>query len=183
MNFKTLDVKLLFALALGCFLVVGCGGEKNSNKTASIKSNFDASPYVADKEIPGALNVIELKKKSKDKDKIVVVGRIGGSIDPWVSGRAAFSIVDRSIKACSDETPDGEACSCETPWDYCCETDKLRDGMVLVKFVDTNGNVIKQDAKIVFALKELQTVTIEGTAQRDTAGNLTVLATRMYAAK
>jgi hypothetical protein len=39
----------------------------------------------------------------------------------WIEGRAAFSLVDQSLKACSDVEGD----DCPVPWDYCCETEKL----------------------------------------------------------
>ena len=42
------------------------------------------------------------------------------------------------------------------------------------------GSVVRHDARATFGLKELQTVVIRGTAERDDAGNLTVLATGMF---
>ncbi len=100
----------------------------------------------------------------------MMVGRIGGSLNPWVDDRGAFSIVDPSLLACSDEKEEGEPCSCKTPWDYCCETDKLPDAMALVKFVESDGSVVNHDARKVFNLVELQTVVVKGKAQRDDAG-------------
>ena len=119
------------AICLAGLIVSGCGGEKKPNAKANEPTTYDATGFLAKAEIPGAKDVIAVRKDSKDGDDIVVVGRIGGSIDPWVEGRAAFSIVDRSLKACSDDKEDGEPCSCKTPWDYCCETDKLKDASLL----------------------------------------------------
>jgi hypothetical protein len=40
--------------------------------------------------------------------------------------------------------------------------------------------VVKADARSLFDLKELSTVVIKGTAKRDEAGNLTVLASGLF---
>lgn len=172
----------LFAENFACLILVallltGCG------KPTPATVAYDGSKFVLAAEPEGALDVIEVRQSAKDSDEVVIIGRIGGSLKPWVDGRAAFNIVDPSLLACSDETADGEECSCKTPWDYCCETDKLPEAMALVKFVEGDGSVVKHDARDVFNLKELQTVIIKGTAERDDAGNLTILAAGMYVRK
>jgi hypothetical protein len=158
-----------------CF--VGCG-----EKVATVE-NYDASAFLLTTAPDGAVEVSAARNSSKDADDVVVVGRIGGSLDPWVKGVAAFSIVDSSLRACSDETEEGEVCSCKTPWDYCCETDKLPTAMALVKFVDDGGKVVPHDAKTNFGVQELDTVIIKGKAKRDDAGNLTILAKSMFVKK
>ncbi len=59
------------------------------------------------------------RKMPKTQQDVVVVGRIGGRVNPWVKGTAAFPIVDRSLKPCNEIEGD----TCETPWDYCCEAE------------------------------------------------------------
>jgi hypothetical protein len=93
---------------------------------------------------------------------------------------AAFQIVDNSIKACSDDTPEGEDCGCATPWDYCCETEKLPNAMAFIRFNDNQGNVHMLGAKSLFPVNELSTVVVKGIAKRDDAGNLTILADGIY---
>ncbi len=171
---KILDCQL-FVLATLVLLVAGCGIE-----TTQAIATYDASSFMLGAEPDGAVEVAAARESAQDKDEVVIVGRIGGSLDPWVKGRAAFSIVDNALLACSDEKEEGEPCSCKTPWDYCCETDKLPDAMALVKFVDSDGSVVKHGAKVNFGVKELDTVIIKGTAERDDAGNLTVLARGMF---
>ena len=100
-------------------------------------------------------------------------------MNPWVEGRAAFSIVDNSLKACSDIPGD----MCKKPWDYCCETPKLPSSTALIKVVGEDGNLVKADARKLLGVKELSTVVVRGKAQRDDTGNLTVLATGIYVAK
>lgn len=168
------SVAIVSFAAIGLF--VGCSEPSVEVK----KSNYDGTKFVLTAEPADGQNVIAVRETSSDGDEIVIIGRVGGSLNPWVDERAAFSIVDPSLLACSDAKEAGETCSCKTPWDYCCETDKLPGAMALVKFVEADGSVVSHDARAVFGLKELQTVVIEGTAQRDDAGNLTVLATGMF---
>ena len=130
---------------------------------------------VLKKEPKGAVDVLALRKNAKDQQDIVVVGRIGGRPNPWVKGSAVFPIVDRSLKACNEIEGD----TCKTPWDYCCESN-LPKATVLVMFVDEKGKVIKKDARELLKVKELQTVVVEGKAKRDKAGNVTVLASKLY---
>ena len=105
-----------------------------------------------------------------------MIGRIGGDVNPWVEGLAAFSVVDRSLAACTDIHGD----ECPTPWDYCCVTDQLPGAKMLVKVVDDNGEVIKTDARELLGVKELQTLIIEGQARKDDEGNVTLLAHSIY---
>lgn len=120
--------------------------------------------------------VIEAREAVKDGDEVAVLGRIGGSVDPWIAGRAAFQIVDPTLVPCSEKPGD----SCTTPWDYCCDTDKLPKSMATVKFVDETGKTIDTDARQLLGVKELTRVVVKGKAQRDEAGNLTVLASGVY---
>ena len=158
---------------------VGCAQQSATEPVAVAPASAAATSFLLSDEPAGAKTVIEVRKAAKDKDDVVIVGRIGGSAHPWIKGRAAFSIVDQTLKACSDIPGD----DCPIPWDYCCETDKLPTSKALVKFVDDSGSVIKEDARALLNVKELQTVVIRGTAQRDEAGNLTVLANGIFVKK
>lgn len=170
---------LLFSVAV-CFLV-GCGNatttpESNSTTEATTTTPAATSNVLLTSEPAGAKEVIDARKSAQNDEEVVLVGRIGGSENPWVDGRAVFSIVDNSLKSCSDIPGDG----CEKPWDYCCETDKLPTSMALIKVVDDKGTLIKEDARKLLNLKELQTVVVKGKAQRDDAGNLTVFANGIF---
>jgi hypothetical protein len=153
-------------LAASSLAVLGCG-----SATETSKSN----KFLLPAEPGGAVDVLALRADAKDQQDIVVVGRIGGRVDPWVKGTAAFPIVDRSLRACNQIEGD----TCETPWDYCCEPN-LADATVLVKFVDEAGKTIKEDPRELLNVKELQTVVVKGKAQRDKDGNVTVLASQLH---
>jgi hypothetical protein len=156
-------------------LVVGCKQEGNITPAAVGKPSAEGEKYVLPTEPDAAQSVQSARTAAETEDEVVVAGRIGGSVDPWLEGIAAFSIVDPSLKACNAIPGD----NCPTPWDYCCESN-LKDSMALVKIVDDGGNVVQSDARTLLGVKELDTVVVRGKAQRDDAGNLTILASGVH---
>lgn len=166
---------------LGLVIAVGCGQKTATNETTSTPApaaSVDGSAYILNDEPEGAKDVIAVREAAKDGDEVLIVGRIGGE-EPWNEGRAAFTIVDGSLKACSDIPGD----NCQTPWDYCCATDKLPTSTALIKVVDAEGNLIKADARELLGVKELSTVVVKGKAQRIEGGNLIVLASGVHVKK
>ena len=153
---------------------IGCGSRGDSEPLPV--STIDGTPYLLTEEPADAQEIIAARASAQDRQTVAVVGRIGGSADPWVKGRAAFSIVDLSLTSCSDM----EDHQCKVPWDYCCETDELAAATALVKVVDAEGKLLHADARQLLKLSELQTVVVRGTAQRDDAGNLTLLASGIF---
>ena len=151
---------------------VGCG---SSSQPAAAPAAQGAAYRLSD-EPQGARGVKEVKDDVQDGDEVVVVGRIGGETNPWVEGQAAFLVVDKSLKPCNENDDD----ACETPWDYCCDTDQLPASKAMVKIVDEHGKTVGSDARKLLGLKELQTVVVRGKAKRDEAGNLTVLANGVF---
>jgi hypothetical protein len=87
---------------------------------------------------------------------------------------AAFTIVDAKVPYCAADE------SCPTPWDYCCQTDAVKDNIATVQIVDESGKPVLSDARKLLNVKELSTVTVQGTVKRDKQGNLTVLATKLF---
>lgn len=174
-----------FALPLFCLgfvVAVGCSTENSAPPKVSdqgAEAAIDGAKFLISEEPSGAQAVIATRQSAVDGDEVLLVGRIGGAENPWVKGRAAFTIVDDSLQACSDIPGD----QCESPWDYCCETDKLPTSTALVKIVDEQGNPVQADARELLHVTELSRVVVKGKAQRDDAGNLTVLATGIYVTK
>lgn len=163
---------LFLSLVAGLVSLAGC------SQDSSIPA-VDGTKFLLSEEPEGAADVIQAREVAKDGDDVVVVGRIGGDENPWIEGRAAFSIVDGSLNACSDIPGD----DCPKPWDYCCETHKLPTSTALVKVVDDNGTLVMADAKQLLDVRELSTVVVQGKAKRDDAGNLIVLATGVFVKK
>jgi hypothetical protein len=152
--------------------------------TASQSLAAEAPPKTVDKKFllekapQRAAEVAAIRKDAKDGEEVVVVGRVGGRKSPWVKNAAAFSIVDRSMKACNERPGD----TCPTPWDFCCEAD-LPKSTLLVLVQDADGKLIKKDARELLGLKELDTVFIQGKAKRDKAGNVTLVADKFFVAE
>ena len=170
-SFAMIVLAALFAPQAGCSKSSTSDSDQPAGEVV-----LDGSKYLLDSEPAGAKEVIAAREEAKDGDPIVVVGRIGGSENPWVAGRAAFWIVDGSLKACSDIPGD----TCEKPWDYCCETHKLANATALVKVLDDQGDIVKAGARSLLNVRELSTVIVQGTAKRDDSGNLTVLASGVF---
>jgi hypothetical protein len=120
------------------------------------------------------MEVADARKSAKADEAIAIVGRIGGSGEPFVDGVAAFTVVDLKIPYCSDDE------GCPTPWDYCCTQDQVKDSIATVKLVDAEGKPVTDDARKLLGVKELSVVVAEGTARRDESGNLTVAATKIF---
>lgn len=173
------QITICLASALVASLLQGCAGETATDtQTATESSDVDGSRFLLAAQPDGAQPVLAVRKQAKHDEEVVMVGRIGGSRDPWINGRAAFSIVDPSLKACSDIPGD----KCPVPWDYCCESN-VADSKALVKVVDADGKLVPVDARKLLSVQELETVVVRGKAQRDDEGNLTVLATGIYVKK
>ncbi len=150
--------------ALAAVLLAGCS---QSNDPAG-------SEYVLAAEPAGALGIVEARETVQNDDEVVLVGRIGGDTDPFVEGIAAFTLVDLSLEPCpADE-------GCPTPWDYCCDLNKLPSHKATVKVVDQQGRLVSVDARKLLGVDTLATVVVRGKAKRDEAGNLTVLADGVY---
>ena len=173
------------SLATGVLAVVGLIGCSSQPSTAPVElasppnrtASAAGAKYRLDAEPAGARNVADVRAGAADGEKVVVVGRIGGDVNPWVEGRAAFTIVDLSLQACSDIPGD----SCPTPWDYCCEAD-LPKATLLVSIRDSGGRLVKTDARELLGVSELDTVVVQGNAQRDSDGNVSIVARKVYVA-
>jgi hypothetical protein len=121
----------------------------------------------------------EAKKSAKAGDPITLRGRIGGSVDPFVPGRAVFTLVGPGLKACSENADDG----CKTPWDYCCDTkDEIAAHSATIQVVDASGAPLKLNVKGQNGLKELSDVIIVGKVAQAQGAVLVVNASGMYIA-
>lgn len=128
-------------------------------------------------EPEGSKFVEEVKKGAKKGDTVVVRGRIGGSLEPFVGGRAVFTIVGPGIKSCADEPDD----PCKTPWDYCCET---KSDIVLhsasVQVMDKSNKLMKMGMKGRGGLEELTDVSVVGKVTFADGKAMVVQATGVY---
>lgn len=125
-----------------------------------------------------AKDVKDAKPTLKAGDKVVLVGRVGGSDEPFVAQRAVFTLVDRRLKACGEGNPDDK---CQTPWDYCCESrTDITANSATVQVVGTDGQPVKAELNGQKGLKPLATVTVVGTVTTAEGENFVITASGLF---
>ena len=155
----------------------GCGKGSDLTATAAHATvvNIDGSQFLLSEEPDGAVGVITARESAEDGKPLVMVGRIGGAANPWIDGRAAFTLLDASMTVVAEgEMAEGAVCTGD-----CCATERLACTAV-VKVVDGDGQLIAIDSRQLLGVKEADMVVVEGKAQKDKAGNFVMLASRVY---
>ena len=128
-------------------------------------------------EPAGALGVLKVRQSAKAGDHVTMIGRIGGSENPFVSNRAVFTMVDASVKTCLEM---GDA-NCPTPADYCCEdSTELAKSMASVNITDKSGKPLTISLAADGSLKPLMWIAVEGTLQPTDGGAFIVNADHIY---
>ncbi|QDV73743.1 hypothetical protein [Botrimarina mediterranea] len=173
---------LLFGL-LGTVTAVGCGTAADSGKSiptttrvSNAAASIDASHYKLAEEPEGAVGVIAARESAEDGAPLVLVGRIGGAANPWIDGRAAFTLLDPSMSVVANGQDSGETELC---LDDCCAVDR-QNCTTLVKVVDGQGKLVAVDSRELLGVKESDMVVVKGTAQKDKSGNFVMLASGVY---
>jgi hypothetical protein len=165
-----LAVPIAIVITLG---VWSCSKSDDAKKSAPpAASNLPDSFWL--KTAPAdAKPVAEVRANAKTGDKVVVTGFVGGSTEPFTGGAAALTLVDASVKACTED-------HCPTPWDYCCEpVENLRKNMVTIEFRE-KGTLLKTSARGFHGLDHSKKAVVAGEAKRDEAGNVVVIANGVY---
>ena len=163
---------LAFAAAL-----TGCGGSSAPERAVSATTAaINGDQFLLADEPDGAIGVIEARDTAEDGQPLVIVGRIGGAANPWIEGRAAFTLLDASMALVADgtESQEGEICL-----DDCCAEERGKC-TALVKVVDADGKLVAADSRKLLGVSEADTVVIQGTASKDESGNFTVLAQGVF---
>lgn len=156
------------SLALALLAAGGCRkGKGEALPTSDLPDSFWLKSEPAN-----AKPVAEVREKAKSGEQVVVAGRVGGAKEPFAKDAAAFTVVDASLKPCTDE--------CSAPWDYCCEPpDRLTKNTITIEFLD-GASRIKTGARGFHGLDHLKNVVVTGEARRDEAGNMVVVAKGIY---
>lgn len=168
---------LVAAVALAVFTAACTVKEEHGGAPHSdSKAARPPTTFVLQAEPPGAQPVKELLQKAKDGEEVVAVGRVGEE----VKGRAAFRLVDATLKPCSEmEMPD----ACTTPWDYCCTPpDELRKYAASVE-LRQGGSALAADLLGWNGFDHMRTVVVQGRVERDSTGNITIAASGVFVRK
>lgn len=161
------------ACKLACGALFCLAAATGCTRTAAVQETaVPDSKYQLAAEPAGALDVIDLREKAKDGEPVVVLGRVGGGVKPWIDGRAAFLLVDdRVAPSCDDE-------KCDENCPHCAQ--ELAEATTMVKFLGADGKVLPVDARQLLGLSEEQTVVIRGIANRDKSGSVSVTAEGIF---
>jgi len=140
------------------------------------------SGFFVEKQPENAKDVSEIRKAGtlKAGDEVVLRGRVGGSKEPFVAGRAVFTLMGRGLKACNENPGD----KCSRPWDYCCETkEEILGNSITVQVVDAKGQILRTDMKGRRGLKELSEMVVVGKVASADGKAVVVNATAIHAAQ
>ncbi len=155
------------------------GGASPGSSAGAAASGLPSGLFLT--SVPeSALEVRAAKAAVQQGERVVMRGRIGGSVDPFVEGRAIFTLMDVALPSCADNPDD----HCTTPWDYCCETRKdIVAHAATVRVSDAEGHPLRVSLKGVSGLAGLSEVVVVGTVvERDDAGNFVVDASGLFVA-
>ncbi len=166
------------AIAVAWLTVVGCAKDeaptpRDGSSTPKAANGLPAS-FVLAGEPAGARPVKEIVSAARSGDEVVVAGRVGDT----GSDRANFRLVDPSLKSCTEIGDE-----CKTPWDYCCTPpDEMAKVSATVVFQD--GEKPYAGTVLGFAgLDHLSSVVVKGRAEKDSSGNLTIVASGIFVKK
>ena len=165
------------AAAAVILATLGCGsgaGEKPVSQATKVA--FNGGKYTLADEPDGAIGVIAARGSAKDGEPIVMVGRVGGAGNPWIDGRAAFTMLDasKSVVAQGKEANGNEICMGD-----CCALERAAC-TALVTVVDDSGSVLPVDSRELLRIAENDMILVRGRVKRDGIGNFTILADGVY---
>ncbi|MSR70408.1 MAG: hypothetical protein EXS17_08715 [Phycisphaerales bacterium] len=169
-------------LSVVTLMFVACekrAADSAANPASGGKSSapLPAGLFVAEQPA-GAVGVIAARASAKAGDRVVLLGRIGGSRSPFVSNHAIFTIIDPSLKSCVET---GDEDHCPRPWDYCCEERKsLTAGLASIEVRDAQDKPLAISLERDGTLKPLMLVAVEGTWQATDGGALLVRADHIH---
>ena len=160
-----------------CLLLAAVLVRCSETPTASPAASALPAGFVTEGSANGP-TVTAVKTQARTGERVTIVGRIGGSVEPFVVDRAVFTIVDPALPSCADG---GDPDHCATPWDYCCEERaSLRAGTATIEIVDAAGKPLPVGLRGVQGLDPLATVAVTGVvADRNDQGLLIVRAERI----
>jgi predicted hotdog family 3-hydroxylacyl-ACP dehydratase len=153
--------RLLTAI-LACAAFLPACGRTETAPTTPPAAILPAGLFI-ETEPADAVPVHTAKQSAREGERIVIRGRIGGTREPFVAGRAVMTIVDPGLPTCDERADD----DCPTPWDYCCETRAdIVASAATVQVSGDNGGPLRADLKNISGLKPGAEVVIVGTVGR-----------------
>ena len=150
---------LAFALGLAACTAETSTGEAGSTN-AGATADWPESLFVAD-AIDGAVDVGDAKASAKEGDVVVLRGKVGGTMEPFVDGLAVMTVAGHTGITSCDQRP-GD--NCPTPWDFCCDDPKdILANTVTVQVVGEDGRPLTASLEGAHGLAPLTFVVVRGT--------------------
>ncbi len=163
---KNITCTLIVSAALAT-LVTGCGSSEQNQAGAPAQPAAPEPPptelpatLLAKDALPDAIGVVDARKAVEPGREIVLTGFIGGREEPFVDGRAIFTLADsKALTRCDAKPGDG----CQTPWDACCdEPGKIKASIASIQVVDGDGLVLKRKLEGFGGIAPGSTVSVKG---------------------
>lgn len=154
----------------------GQGTPPREDMIASLRAR-----YLLTSEPDGVVSIPEARQQLAGRPgSVAIVGRIGGSDQPWDAGRAAFMVADpAAAAAASVHAHDGQHDPDSCP--FCRQRAAAEHQHVaIVHFQDASGQILPFDARELFDLDAEQMVVVTGPGLVDALGNLVIAAEGMY---
>lgn len=168
---------MFLAIATGLMLI-GCGETGTPTpEPSALPSRSDAAKWKLTDAPTDAIGVALVKGSSSQGDRVAVLGKIGGRMEPISPESGVFIIMDTAIPSCADMDMGDEGCS--TPWDYCCELpETITTNAATVQLRNASGEPIAlEDGD----LSPLDTVIVVGeVGPRANEQIMVILATGVY---
>jgi hypothetical protein len=173
-------------LLIPALLLAACGGGKPEAASPAPGSSATTAPtshplahLLVTTRPAGAQAITAIKASAKPGDTVVVRGRVGGRVDPFIAGKAALILADDEAIAACDKNPDDH---CTTPWDYCCEgKEAIAKATCLVTATGADGAVLPHGLAGLGGLAAGNHIEVTATVGADsTADNLVLVATGIH---
>jgi len=182
MSYAKRSVLIAVAALAATFLLSGCDRTpaQSGGNTAKPKGTTVAplpAGLLVNVEPANAKGVEAVKADAAVGREVVLRGRIGGRVEPFVAERAVFIVADPDMATCKDLHGDG----CPTPWDYCCEPkDHLLAATATLRIVGPDGQPLKLNLRGQHGLDPLALVTVAGKVSQMDEGGIVVDASALW---
>ncbi len=149
----------LALIVIATVALIGCGRKSEQNNASTPASAaLPADLVVA--ELPGEAQAPAVARRTaKAGDEVLLTGHIAGRKQPFVEGRAMFTIVGSDIAMCGDE--------CAVPWDLCCSpTEAISAHAATIQLVNDQSQPVKASLNGHQGLAPGKQVVVRGTVHQ-----------------
>lgn len=169
----------ILVLAVVPFTSVACDRSEPTNTATVTSAAAIPAAYFTRNRPSDVGNLIDVKPTAAVGEDVVFLARVGGRVEPFVSGIAIFQVADPGLDSCELM---GEEDHCPVPWDYCCEDmAAITAGSATIRIVDEAGDPLPASAQGAGGLAPARFLIVDGTvAEKNDDGLFVVDARRIW---